>query len=70
MLKAGQTYKNLKLAKTFKIIAEQGGDAFYKGPFAAGLVSDIQKAGGIITEADLRDYELVFPPLLRHSRKK
>ena len=59
-MKEGMKYKNLKLASTLKIIAEQGGDAFYTGPLAAKLSSDIQKNGGIITEADLKTYELVF----------
>lgn len=60
MLRSGAKYKNLKLAKTLKIIATQGGDAFYKGELAKKLADDIQKHGGIITEADLNNYELVF----------
>ncbi|XP_065208907.1 scoloptoxin SSD14-like [Planococcus citri] len=57
LLEAGDTYKNLKLARTLRIIAENGGDAFYKGDIAEALVKDIQEAGGIITEEDLERYE-------------
>lgn len=56
-MEAGSTYKNLKLALTLRIIAELGGDAFYKGPIAKVLANDIQEAGGIITEQDLENYE-------------
>lgn len=57
LLEAGSTYKNLKLARTLRLIAEQGGDAFYKGLIAENLVADIQEAGGIITAEDLANYE-------------
>ncbi|XP_065208908.1 scoloptoxin SSD14-like [Planococcus citri] len=57
LLEAGDTYKNLKLARTLRIISEEGGDAFYKGNIAKALVKDIQEAGGIITEEDLEKYE-------------
>ncbi|XP_065208918.1 scoloptoxin SSD14-like [Planococcus citri] len=57
LLEAGDTYKNLKLARTLRMISEEGGDAFYKGKIAKALVKDIQEAGGIITEEDLEKYE-------------
>ena len=50
-------YKNLKLAQTFRTIAEQGGDVFYEGPMAKAMVQEIQGSGGIITEEDLKNYQ-------------
>ena len=59
-LELGDTYRNLKLANTLRIIAEQGGDAMYTGKFASSLVKDIQDAGGIITEEDLKNYRSIL----------
>lgn len=58
-MKEGEFYKNLKLAKTLRIIAENGGDVLYNGDLASALVKDIREAGGIITEEDLKSYKLV-----------
>ncbi|CAL1569447.1 unnamed protein product [Knipowitschia caucasica] len=64
VLKENQTIKFPQLAKTYKTIAEDGPDVFYTGELARKLVSDIQRAGGIITEEDLKDYvALVEEPL-------
>ncbi|XP_065208910.1 scoloptoxin SSD14-like isoform X2 [Planococcus citri] len=57
LLEHGETYKNLKLAQTFRTIAEQGGDVFYEGPMAKTMVQEIQGSGGIITEEDLKNYQ-------------
>lgn len=56
VLKENETIRFPQLAKTYRKIAEEGADAFYKGQLAEDLVSDIQRAGGIITMADLQDY--------------
>ncbi|KAM8872171.1 glutathione hydrolase 1 proenzyme isoform 1-T2 [Synchiropus picturatus] len=56
VLKENATIKYLKLAQTYRKIAEEGANTFYQGQLAEDLVSDIQAAGGIITMEDLRDY--------------
>ncbi len=48
-----------ELAHTLELLARGGADAFYKGPFAAKLVAAVRDAGGIWSEADLRDYKVI-----------
>ena len=45
LYKAGDTMTNLKMARTFKAIAEGGRTAFYFGDLARDIVADIQEAG-------------------------
>lgn len=58
LLEAGDSYKNLKLARTLRILSENGGDALYKGEIAKNLAKDVQEAGGIITVEDLENYDV------------
>jgi len=44
------------LASTLRRVAEKGRDGFYDGEIAAKLVLGVQAAGGIWTEADLKNY--------------
>ena len=56
-LQAGDVLVNPDLARTLRAIASQGPDAFYRGDVAKNTAAFLKKAGGIITEADLRSYE-------------
>jgi gamma-glutamyltranspeptidase / glutathione hydrolase len=44
------------LARTLRLIADQGPDAFYQGPIADLIVAEMQRGGGIITREDLARY--------------
>lgn len=56
---AGEVWRQPELAATLQRIADQGRDGFYEGPFAAYLVAQVQKLGGIWTTADLAGYQAV-----------
>jgi gamma-glutamyltranspeptidase/glutathione hydrolase len=50
--RAGEVFKNPHLANTYRLIAEGGRDAYYKGPVAAKLVALAEKAGGLFAAKD------------------
>ena len=45
------------LAKTLRLIATDGPDAFYKGPIADLIAADMKENGGLITKEDLAAYQ-------------
>ncbi len=52
------------LARTLQTLAEQGPEAFYRGPIAEALVADMRNSQGWITARDLHAYEaLVRTPI-------
>jgi gamma-glutamyltranspeptidase/glutathione hydrolase len=53
---AGDRLVQKDLGKTLRLIAEQGPDAFYKGPVADLIAAEMKRGGGLITRADLAAY--------------
>ncbi len=49
----GQLFRNPDLARAYKMIAEQGAAAFYKGPIAQAILKTSQRLGGVMTGEDL-----------------
>ena len=47
------------LAKTLRAVAEGGADAFYKGPIADLVASDMKANGGLISREDLAAYQAI-----------
>jgi gamma-glutamyltranspeptidase/glutathione hydrolase len=56
--KEGEVLKQPDLAKTYRAVAGQGTDWFYKGPFARATEEWMQKNGGIMTAMDFQRYTL------------
>jgi gamma-glutamyltranspeptidase/glutathione hydrolase len=56
-LQPGTRFRQPALARTLKLIAEQGPDAFYRGEVGDSLVAGMKRGGGIITKEDLARYK-------------
>jgi gamma-glutamyltranspeptidase/glutathione hydrolase len=54
---AGELLVQKDLANTLKIIAKQGVEGFYAGKIADLIASDMEQHGGLITTADLANYQ-------------
>jgi gamma-glutamyltranspeptidase/glutathione hydrolase len=54
--RVGQIQRNPDLAKTFRIVQQQGRDGFYKGEIARAIVEKSTKVGGTMTLDDLASY--------------
>ena len=52
----GQIYRNLDLAKTFRILQQKGVNGFYRGEVAEAIVRKSNAVGGTITLEDLANY--------------
>jgi gamma-glutamyltranspeptidase/glutathione hydrolase len=68
-VKGGDTLKIPVLAATLKRIALNGRDEFYKGETAKAIAAHLKSKGGIITEADLANYEAVWRDPIEFSYK-
>jgi len=53
----GEIFRNPDLAKSLRLIAEQGRDGFYKGPTAQAILQLSKEEGGTFTAADLADFQ-------------
>ncbi|MCX7547754.1 gamma-glutamyltransferase [Xanthomarina sp. F1114] len=67
--KAGDTLKNIALAKTLTRIANYGKNEFYKGETAQKLVDFLSKKGGIISMSDMQKYEAVWRDPIKFKYK-
>jgi gamma-glutamyltranspeptidase / glutathione hydrolase len=54
--KLGELFRNPDLAETLTMIADQGRDAFYKGPIAQAILKTSAELGGTMTAEDLADF--------------
>ena len=55
------------LAKTFRRVAEQGKDGFYKGPVAKAIVELIQTGGGVMELEDLAKHQTTFVEPIKYT---
>src|SRR6185436_17958753 len=49
--------RNPALARGLRLIQAQGRDAFYRGPIADAIVAKVQANGGVMTKADLEEFQ-------------
>ncbi len=54
--RAGDVFRNADLAHTFRLLAEHGRDAFYKGPIAEAIVAYSDEHDGFLTMKDFEDH--------------
>lgn len=54
--RAGEVFKNPNLARSYRDIARQGRDAFYKGRIAKEIVAFSEKNGGLFSMKDFEDH--------------
>jgi len=54
-----ETFRNPELANTFRLLASEGIEAFYRGEIAKKIVNAVQEKGGILTLDDLANYSPV-----------
>jgi len=66
--RAGQTFKNPDLARTFRLLESRGADVFYHGEIARAIVAKSKALGGTMTLKDLANYhgEWVEPARSRY----
>jgi gamma-glutamyltranspeptidase/glutathione hydrolase len=57
---AGELFRNPGLARTLRLIAEEGKAAYYQGPIGAAVARVVQAAGGCLTEADLAAHTSIW----------
>ena len=53
----GERFKNPDLANTYKLLANKGRDAFYKGEIARTIDEFVEKHGGFLSYEDLAEHE-------------
>jgi gamma-glutamyltranspeptidase / glutathione hydrolase len=56
-VRAGDPVVQPELAATLRLIAEQGADAFYRGPLTQAFVRTLRDGGSTLTEADFAAYQ-------------
>ncbi len=54
--RAGEVFKNPHLARSYRLIADGGRDAFYRGEIADKIVALSDKAGGLFSKKDFTDH--------------
>jgi gamma-glutamyltranspeptidase/glutathione hydrolase len=54
----GAMFRNPTLGATYRRIAEQGRDGFYKGPVAQSIIDVVTGGGSLMTPSDLADFEV------------
>ncbi len=54
--KVGDSFKNPGLARSLRLVAEGGRDAYYRGPIAESIVAYSRQLGGLFSKKDFEDH--------------
>jgi gamma-glutamyltranspeptidase / glutathione hydrolase len=54
--KTGDVLRQPHLAKTYRLLAKEGRDAFYRGPIGREITDYIQRCGGVLDIEDMREH--------------
>src|SRR5258708_7190213 len=54
----GSTLVNPDLARTLKLLAQEGADGFYRGAIAQAIVTAVEHGGGFVSAEDFADYRV------------
>jgi gamma-glutamyltranspeptidase / glutathione hydrolase len=67
--RAGEIFRNPNLARTFRMVAEGGRNAFYQGEVAEAIVHVIEESGGCLSLDDLASHTSTWEtPISTHYR--
>jgi gamma-glutamyltranspeptidase/glutathione hydrolase len=66
----GEVFRNQGLAHTFRIVAEGGREAFYKGEVARAIVDVVRGAGGVMTRDDLAEHRSTWDKPISTTYRK
>ena len=64
---AGFVVVQAQLARTLRMLADEGGQSFYHGDFARKLVQTVKSAGGLWELSDLENYRVIERPPVRFT---
>lgn len=68
-LQVGDRLVQHDLARSLKLIARDGADAFYNGPIGHEILRESRKSGGLLSSQDFSDYQIrLSAPLRCHYR--
>jgi len=67
--RVGQRLIQPLLARSLKMLADRGPDAFYRGPLGEALVSFCKASGGLISPQDLADHAVTWHAPLKTAYK-
>ncbi len=65
----GEIFRNPELVATFRLLASQGIEVFYRGEIAKKIVAAVQDNGGILSLEDLANYSPVEHPPIKGNYK-
>ncbi|HSK29828.1 MAG TPA: gamma-glutamyltransferase, partial [Candidatus Limnocylindria bacterium] len=69
--KEGEILRQPELATTLRAIAQEGAEVFYNGWIGRAIVEMVQKAGGVMTLDDLKNYKPIWrEPLIGSYRNR